>query len=323
MKKTTYFGQGTDPFQIDTSQTFTKTQENFAKTSPANPQDTQNQNTKYITVLPTQYRSEIKALKTYIQKVNIEIRKNLKMKILPSLEEGFESFSKKINSKEISDANEIPKDVLNEWLNNLLNIDYINPLFTLYENYINNLEEELKFHKNNNKEYESIINKIINENNELRKEIKLRDVEMKNFLEIKNDTDDTSSILVLDRDYLMKIEEKNRNLSKENEILAVNYNRVQNELFDLKNKNSDSILEKKNVEYEKLNLAYGQNIKDYKMLQEQFEAYRQKFMEFSDRNAVLENENQKMKEINSNLEHELESCKGIIQRYENMKKDEE
>ena len=318
MKSTTYFGQGTNPFQLDTNQTFAKTQDNLAKTTNENPQDVQNQNPNYITVLPTQYRKEILALKNYIQKINIEIRKNLKLKVLPSLEESFSSFAKKINSKEISDSNEIPKEVLNEWLNNLLNIDYINPLFTLYENYIANLEEELKFHKNKSKEYESIINKIISENNELRKEIKTRDIEMKDFLEIKNDTDDTSSMLVLDRDYLMKIEEKNRNLSKENEILVINLNRAQNELFELKNKSNDSFLDKKNVEYEKLNLAYRQKINDYKMLQEQFEAYRQKFIEFSDKNAALENENQEIKEKNNNLVHEIKTYKETIQRYEDI-----
>ena len=85
----------------------------------------------------SQLKSEILSLKEYIKKMNIQIRKNFNLEIQLSIEEGFAEIAKKIKNGE-SDQ-ETLQDLIRSWLNKLFNMDYINPLITLYENYIQNL----------------------------------------------------------------------------------------------------------------------------------------------------------------------------------------
>ena len=95
--------------------------------------------------------------------------------------------------------------------------------------------------------------KLIGENNELRDRVLSTEEEMKNFLEIRNELSDGSSIIIMDREHVMKVEERNKLLSKENEILVVNYNKLQNELFQLKNENQVFDNSEKNLKYQQLN----------------------------------------------------------------------
>ena len=92
--------------------------------------------------------------------------------------------------------------------------------------------------------------KLIGENNELRDRILATEEEMKNFIEIRNQMSDGSSIIIMDRDHVMKVEERNKLLSKENEILVVNYNKIQNELLQLKNENQIFGNEERNLKYQ-------------------------------------------------------------------------
>ena len=76
---------------------------------------------------------EIISLKNYIQKMNYLVRKSLNLKRVPTLEEGFEDLSK--IAKNIEDIPNL-KEIISQWLNDLLKVDYINPLITLYEKHI-------------------------------------------------------------------------------------------------------------------------------------------------------------------------------------------
>ena len=233
MKSNVYFGQKNDPFLLDINQKdkdkeIDKEKINIIEKNKGNELD-------YISSLTSRYKNEILVLKNYIQRMNVQIREHLNMEIIPSLEEGFDSFSKKL--KNGAQQSEISRDMIHEWLNQLLNVDYINPLITLYENYIKNLEEELKNCKNNNKKYENKIYKIVNENNQLRNQLQISEEQLKNFLEIRNESGDSSTMIVMDRDYMMKLEERNQLLSKENELLVVNYNNLLNKLMEIKNEN--------------------------------------------------------------------------------------
>jgi len=114
----------------------------------------------------SQLKTEIASLKDYIKKMNIQIRNNFNMEILPSLEEGFTTISQKIrNGEKDQDA---LQDLIHEWMNKLFNMDYINPLIILYENYINHLETEIKNYQNLNKKNENLIMKLIGENHSFR-----------------------------------------------------------------------------------------------------------------------------------------------------------
>ena len=90
----------------------------------------------------SQLKTEINSLKDYIKKMNLQIRKNFNLEIQLSIEEGFAEMSKKIKNGQ-SDQ-ETLQDLIRAWMNKLFNMDYINPLITLYENYIKNLENQIK-----------------------------------------------------------------------------------------------------------------------------------------------------------------------------------
>lgn len=283
MESNTYIGQKSNPFVLFNMNLKDLDNKNIDLKEKDNQRE-------YISSISSQYQKEIISLKNYIQKMNMHIRKHLNMEILPSLEEGFSSFSQKMkNGEELSEEND---NIINEWLNKLLNVDYINPLITLYENYINNLEEELKYHKETNKKYENTITKIINENNDLRNRLESSEEELKNLLEIRNEGG--SSMVIMDRDYMTKLEERNQLLSKENEILLVNYNKLQNELIGMKvgipNINSGN-----DVKYQKLSEDYLKIKNDYNALKNNFEINSKKINEISDKNTKLEIDNLQLK----------------------------
>ena len=266
----------------------------------------------------SQLKSEILSLKEYIKKMNIQIRKNFNLEIQLSIEEGFAEIAKKIKNGE-SDQ-ETLQDLIRSWLNKLFNMDYINPLITLYENYIQNLEKSIQNLENMNKKNEILILKLIGENNELREKVLSTEEEMKNFLEIRNQMSDGSSIIVMDREHIMKIEERNKLLSKENEILVVNYNKIQNELFQLKNQNVIFGNEERNSNLQKLNGELSKLKNNNEELMKQIEIYKQKMMDVSNINNKLEIDNLKVKEVIHKMEYELNSYKEANQRYENLLK---
>ena len=231
MKKTeTYIGGKANAFSLDINSNKIINDENIQINEINLPNEKQEEIKSSVI---SQLKTEITSLKDYIKKMNIQIRKNFNLEIQLSIEESFAYFSQKIkNGEKTQDA---LQDLIHEWMNKLFNMDYINPLITLYENYIKKLEQEITNYQNMAKKNENLIMKLVLENNELRDKILTTEEEMKNFLEIRNELNDGSSIIVMDRDHVMKIEERNKLLSKENEILVVNYNKIQNELFQLKN----------------------------------------------------------------------------------------
>ena len=259
----------------------------------------------------SQLKTEISSLKEYIKKMNIQIRKNFNLEIQLSLEEGFVEITKKIKSGEKDQ--EALQDLIRDWMNKLFNMDYINPLIILYENYIKNLENEIK-------NYENIIMKLIGENNELRDRILATEEEMKNFIEIRNQMSDGSSIIIMDRDHVMKVEERNKLLSKENEILVVNYNKIQNELLQLKNENQIFGNEERNLKYQKLNGEFIKMKNNNEELIEQRDIINKKMMEMSNVRNNLEIDNLKLKEVISKMNYELNSYKEANERYENLLK---
>ena len=250
MNKTeTHFGGKSNAFMLDIQPKDINIEDKISLKQIDIPKE---QETEIKSSVISQLKTEISYLKDYIKQMNIQIRKNFNLEIQLSLEEGFSHISQKIKNGE-SNQDDALQELIHEWMNKLFNMDYINPLIILYENYIKNLENKIQNYENLNKKNENLIIKLIGENNELRDRILASEEEMKNFLEIRNQMSDGSSIIVMDREQVMKVEERNKLLSKENEILVINYNKLQNELFQLKNQNQIYGNEENNLKFQKLN----------------------------------------------------------------------
>ena len=213
---TLYVGQKNDPFILNMNLNDT----NKNKFNGLEKVDKE----KYIPSVSSRYMDEITALKNYIRKMNLLVRKNLNLENFPSLEEGFNYFSRKMKNED--PHSEKIQETINKWMDQILNVDFMNPLISLYEKYISNLEEELKNSKEKNNKYEKKLVDLIQENNELRDKIQTVEEEFKTFLEVRNESGDSSSIIIMDRNYIRKLEERNQLLNKENEILILNYNKL-------------------------------------------------------------------------------------------------
>ena len=314
MKKTeTYIGGKNNAFSLDINSNKINNDENM-HINEINLPNEKHEEIKSSVI--SQLKTEITSLKDYIKKMNIQIRKNFNLEIHLSIEESFAYFSQEIkNGKKTQDA---LQDLIHEWMNKLFNMDYINPLITLYENYIKNLEQEIANYQNMNKKNENLIMKLVLENNDLRDRILSTEEEMKNFLEIRNELNDGSSIVVMDREHVMKVEERNKLLSKENEILVVNYNKVQSELLQLKNQNQIFGNDDINLRYQKLNNEFNKMKNDKEELIEQGNIIYQKMNDISNMNNNLERDNLKLKEIINKMNNELEIYKEANKKYENM-----
>lgn len=314
MKKTeTYIGGKANAFSLDINSNKIINDENIQINEINLPNEKQEEIKSSVI---SQLKTEITSLKDYIKKMNIQIRKNFNLEIQLSIEESFAYFSQKIkNGEKTQDA---LQDLIHEWMNKLFNMDYINPLITLYENYIKKLEQEITNYQNMAKKNENLIMKLMLENNELRDKILTTEEEMKNFLEIRNELNDGSSIIVMDRDHVMKIEERNKLLSKENEILVVNYNKIQNELLQLKNQNQIMGNDDINIKYQKLNSEFNKVKNDKDELFEQNNIIYEKMNDISNMNNNLERENFKLKDIINKMNNEIEIYKEANKKYENM-----
>ena len=314
MKKTeTYIGGKANAFSLDINSNKIINDENIQINEINLPNEKQEEIKSSVI---SQLKTEITSLKDYIKKMNIQIRKNFNLEIQLSIEESFDYFSQKIkNGEKTQDA---LQDLIHEWMNKLFNMDYINPLITLYENYIKKLEQEITNYQNMAKKNENLIMKLVLENNELRDKILTTEEEMKNFLEIRNELNDGSSIIVMDRDHVMKIEERNKLLSKENEILVVNYNKIQNELLQLKNQNQIMGNDDINIKYQKLNSEFNKVKNDKDELFEQNNIIYEKMNDISNMNNNLERENFKLKDIINKMNNEIEIYKEANKKYENM-----
>ena len=316
MNSITNFVQKQNPFIMDISQKKINKGELILKDKNRKLEE------EYRIALNSQSRNEISTLKQYIQKMNEQIRLQLRMEVLPSLEEKLIEYSKKINNEK--ELNEKCYESINDWLNKILNVDYIDPLITLYERYIICLEEELKNTKKMNKNYENTVTKLVNENNDLRSQLLVNEEEMKNFLGIRNEGGDGSSMLVTDRDYIVRLEERNQLLSKENEILYINYSKIQNELMQVKrgnNYNNNNNYNDKNENDIKYNQLYQQYLlleKKNKILQDQYNAIYQKQKDFENDYYALQRKNENIINDNNVMRKSVVSISQMLNNQNNF-----
>ena len=278
------------------------------------------QSNKYINDLINQYRTENTFLKKYIERINTEIRKNLNIQV-PSLDEGFAS----LTSMKGEEFPTLDQNVLNEWLNRLINVEYINPLFGLYDTHIQNLENELIYTKNILKNYDSKISDLINENNSLRQALEVRNNEFKSFLEIKVN-DPNEGDVVMDREYVLKLEDRCNVLSKENDILAENYVNLQKDNLNFKQEANNTIQNNfdKISGFDNLYQNYLNLQNNYEILINKNQTNELKMFEFADKNNKLEIENENIKnkieqqnKIIVDLNSKIEIYKNLIDKMNN------
>jgi len=290
MESSKYFEQSTNPFMMN--------------------MDFNYQNKKYeMNPSDKKKDDEIYRLNKYIQNMNYLIRKYFNMKRLPDLEEGLEKLSDTIKNPQ-----DIPgyQKIISQWLKDLLNADYINPLITLYEKHIENLNKEVNKYKALSEKYEKQIRGLLNDNKELMDKLLTTEKELKKYMEVYLESG-VDNFKINDKDYATKVEDRCRALAKENEILVVNYNKTLNELSQLKNKSGFAQSNNISQQYSKL-------FNDYDNLKKQFEMNKEKVNEISNNKNLLEKENLKLKNDLSKVEYELKTYKESNQRYENMLK---
>ena len=290
MEYSKYFEQSANPFMMNTDFNYQN------KKYEMNPSDKKKDD-------------EIYRLNKYIQNMNYLIRKYFNMKRLPDLEEGLEKLSDTIKNPQ-----DIPgyQKIISQWLNDLLNADYINPLITLYEKHIENLNKEVNKYKALSEKYEKQIRGLLNDNKELMDKLLTTEKELKKYMEVYLESG-VDNFKINDKDYATKVEDRCRALAKENEILVVNYNKTLNELSQLKNKSGFAQSNNISQQYSKL-------FNDYDNLKKQFEMNKEKVNEISNNKNLLEKENLKLKNDLSKVEYELKTYKESNQRYENMLK---
>lgn len=290
MEYSKYFEQSANPFMMNTDFNYQN------KKYEMNPSDKKKDD-------------EIYRLNKYIQNMNYLIRKYFNMKRLPDLEEGLEKFSDTIKNPQ-----DIPgyQKIISQWLNDLLNADYINPLITLYEKHIENLNKEVNKYKALSEKYEKQIRGLLNDNKELMDKLLTTEKELKKYMEVYLESG-VDNFKINDKDYATKVEDRCRALAKENEILVVNYNKTLNELSQLKNKSGFAQSNNISQQYSKL-------FNDYDNLKKQFEMNKEKVNEISNNKNLLEKENLKLKNDLSKVEYELKTYKESNQRYENILK---
>ena len=290
MEYSKYFEQSANPFMMNTDFNYQN------KKYEMNPSDKKKDD-------------EIYRLNKYIQNMNYLIRKYFNMKRLPDLEEGLEKLSDTIKNPQ-----DIPgyQKIISQWLNDLMNADYINPLITLYEKHIENLNKEVNKYKALSEKYEKQIRGLLNDNKELMDKLLTTEKELKKYMEVYLESG-VDNFKINDKDYATKVEDRCRALAKENEILVVNYNKTLNELSQLKNKSGFAQSNNISQQYSKL-------FNDYDNLKKQFEMNKEKVNEISNNKNLLEKENLKLKNDLSKVEYELKTYKESNQRYENMLK---
>ena len=177
-----------------------------------------------------------------------------------------------------------------------------------------NLENEIQHKQSLLGKYDRYVSDLVNENKMLRQQLEIRDSEFKNFLEIKTANEDGESNIVIDREYVLKLEERNNLLSKENELLAVGYHALQKEMFELK-QNVNQTFQSNNdkaLAYDQLYVMYEDAQNNLNMLTSKLKTGEGKIYELGDEKNKVEVENQNLKMQIEVLQNENKNLKQMI-----------
>lgn len=224
-----------------------------------------------IKVLSDKHKKEVSDLKSYILKLNSEIRNsglisdniindstNNKLQDYISELKDIEKY-KSIFTGQNNELGKIYDSLLEDLVNKLketckkiTNPEYMNPIIELYERKIAAFEKENKSLIKAKNDLEKTINEYIEENSYLREEniyYKNENVVLMNGIVKGGDKN-----VIYTEEYVKQLEERLNLLSKENQIMGTNYQKAVSEFFDYKMKFNNSYQEflNKNSTYDKL-----------------------------------------------------------------------
>lgn len=178
----------------------------------------------------SRYNKTIESLKSYILRLNKEIRTSLINEniVFPDLnnEENDEKDGKDNNEK------------VSKLLNNFIDPEYSNPIFSIYDKHIAFLENENKQFQDKMKYLESQLSDALRENQEIREDNLYYKNELHRVLHFKVQSSNVK--VVNSEDFIKQIEERNDILSRENELLTINYQKVTKDFYDYKLQVHDS-----------------------------------------------------------------------------------
>ena len=223
---------------------------------------------KTIKLLTSRYKKEIKDLKAYIIRINNELRNSNNLHLSKNIvnldifirNRAMECISKNKTNNLLSDMKnttfteiymfftEEIIELINEYLNTVLvDVNITNPIFDSYEDLIKSLNSQLKELKDQNNKLISNISDLINENKNIREDNLYYKTELQNILKSKlvsnkdeNDLESLNNAIVsgninYDKEFISTLEERCNLLSRENEILTVNFQKITKEFCDFKN----------------------------------------------------------------------------------------
>jgi len=262
----------------------------------------------YLQKLIENYKTEIDTLKSYIIKINNELLKRNIIIEAPSL-------IIKPESDNLADYDKFVDDSCKR----LMNYKYINPLFDLYDGHLANIDKELKVSQQLNNKYEMRIKELLNENTMLRENLEIKNRELKTLFEKKVMS---GEMVVYDEDYVMNLDERCNMLSRENEILLNNLQKVSQKLFEFQLTYSEKynesvekcmVVDKINFGYEDLKIKYDQSILKLQISES-------KINELIEKNAKLELCCENLVSENHNLRSEYKYLEGTLNIYRSNKK---
>ena len=114
----------------------------------------------------------------------------------------------------------------------MINQNYLNPILILYEKQVKQLNDEIFILKEKEKNLEKDSNKIINENSLLTNENLF--IKKENQKSISAKVLNSNYKIIYDEEFIRLLEGRSNLLSKENEILYLNYQNITKEFYDFK-----------------------------------------------------------------------------------------
>jgi len=261
----------------------------------------------YLKKIIDGFKEEISTLKNYIIRINNELVKNNITLTTPN-----------VIKQEIEETNDYDK-FINDSCKKLLNFKYINPLLDMYDNHLINVEKELKNVTMQLSKYEGRIKELTNENSILREQLEVKNIELKQIFDKKLVS---SNQVVYDEEYIVGLEERSNILSRENEILLNNLQKVSQQLLEFQISYSDKynesvekimVFDKINVNYEDLKIRFDQCLMKLQLTES-------KMNELIEKNAKLELCCENLVAENNNLRSDNKYLEGTLNILRNNNK---
>lgn len=256
-----------------------------------------------IKLLIDRYQREIKDLKSYIHQLNCEIRKsslcNFNFPEIPLSEMNNKTehlfptnFDFKQSNEE--DFKKLTKK-FSDLLDRFMDPEYLNPIFVIYKERVGLLENENEKLRHKIKSLETKLVDYANENNDIREMNILYKEELRKILSSKVEKNDGK--VIYSEEYIVQLEDRNSLLSRENELLSINYQKITKEYYDFK-----SLFNSKFTEC-------SEKLAQYNILYKEYEEVSRAFIETKNNLALTEGKLFEVMESNERMQERIEDLK--------------